>query len=1414
MSSSQHPSVSTRTGRRNGSSRRSLAGGLVAALLAGLAVTIGGGAPAHAVDPNGLSPFVSYNMQGSDNGNRWSHQVADMAARFPVVMIQEAGPSLPVPFNGEVEDIAIRRPSVPRGVQYVQHSRWAPQGSSRGPLHHVYFFQTDPQWIEHTNVMLWEGGRVNLVTITDQPADDVMVVENPRFRADPVTGDPNAYRFRPLLGLRFGNVWYFNVHARGSDVQDLLARARARMGPGQTYVIAGDYNVNIINRTTQEARDLSLHLEPNENLFRTGEWTHVDSDTGSRSELDFAISNVPGLNFVAWSPDTPRSDHRPVYYNTVRTPPAPVRPIHVNPVLIRSDHGEFLDQTANGTFVAYRRQNNENQVFEHLLAEDFWNVLRNRRTKQCVGMAKPLEDRTLNPVLPVDCDDPGARWAIEDPPAEGGPAMWRNVSYPDACLSMPELEGQPMVTEYCDPDKRPQRIWEVAARIPESQWETTVTNQTIQSVTSGSYLDVFRGLSGDDSPVITYPPRDVSNQRWRLETVDQGDNLVRLRPEHATEDCLDVYRSDDDAQPKQAVVYRCDDPGSTNDGEGHRWRVEYIADSQPDDPDLPTEVTFRNEATHLCLEASDRAEAPAVAAVCDDSHSQRWRIGPRSPAPGPGPTTPPDRDPSPRPTRLPPRSNPSTDLRLMPLGDSITYGVGAAGNNGYRRELFDSLQSVTTSLDFVGSMRQGDFADPDHEGHPGWRIDQIDKLATSCSIPSYRPNVVTLHIGTNDMRSSEGAEGAPKRLRALIEDVLDQAPETTVLVATLILSNDPAVNARVQDYNRQIPGIVANLRAQGRYVRTVDMSAVTAADMTDNLHPNAAGFGKMAAAWRAAIVDALHEHWIAPPATVSGTAKACAAETPSPGDGGDDGWHWAGVVASGVGASRDHVRLADLDGDGRDDYLVVDAGGQVSGWLNAPGPNGWGWKYAGVVASGVGATRDQVRFADLNGDHKADYLVVDDAGRVSAWINDYQPGTGSRWIGAGVVATGVGATRDRVRFADLDGDGRDDYLVVDDQGTVTAWLNNRGGTGSAWIGQGQVAAAAGVTRDGLVLKDLDADGRDDYLFIDDAGRIKAWLNDFATRVGGWKYQGEIASGVGVARSGVAMAEINGDGRADYLTIRENGMITAWFNDRFSGVDRWAWQGTVAPGAGVPGAQVRFADLDGDAREDYLVVNETGRIAAWLNAGRDGDQNWGWVYQGIAAPGVGSTGDRVRLADINGDGRVDYLVVDDSSRVRAWLNGGKDGNGRWVWNSVGEIAAGVGVAGSQVRFADVDGDRKADYLVVDAAGRVRAWHNNRGGSGAPWGDLGLIATGVGVTDAEVRFADVNGDRRADYLAVDDAGRVRAWLNDPAGGWTLAGEIATGIGASGDQVRLADVNGDRRADYLIVGADSAVRAWLRR
>src|SRR3982751_6728643 len=65
-------------------------------------------------------------------------------------------------------------------------------------------------------------------------------------------------------------------------------------------------------------------------------------------------------------------------------------------------------------------------------------------------------------------------------------------------------------------------------------------------------------------------------------------------------------------------------------------------------------------------------------------------------------------------------------VRVMPLGDSITEGTQVPG--GYRIGLWQRVSGAGYRVDFVGSQFNGPstLGDHDHEGHPGWRIDQID----------------------------------------------------------------------------------------------------------------------------------------------------------------------------------------------------------------------------------------------------------------------------------------------------------------------------------------------------------------------------------------------------------------------------------------------------------------------------------------------------------------------------------------------------------------------------------------------------------------------------------------------------------------------------------------------------------------
>lgn len=49
---------------------------------------------------------------------------------------------------------------------------------------------------------------------------------------------------------------------------------------------------------------------------------------------------------------------------------------------------------------------------------------------------------------------------------------------------------------------------------------------------------------------------------------------------------------------------------------------------------------------------------------------------------------------------------------------------------------------------------------------------------------------------------------------------------------------------------------------------------------------------------------------------------------------------------------------------------------------------------------------------------------------------------------------------------------------------------------------------------------------------------------------------------------------------------------------------WLWlpQGTVATGVGAPGSQIQFAAVAGSGRDDYLQVKPDGSVAAWFNGG--------------------------------------------------------------------------------------------------------------------------------------------------------------------------------------------------------------------
>ncbi|NJP88216.1 hypothetical protein HCN51_01870 [Nonomuraea sp. FMUSA5-5] len=514
-------------------------------------------------------------------------------------------------------------------------------------------------------------------------------------------------------------------------------------------------------------------------------------------------------------------------------------------------------------------------------------------------------------------------------------------------------------------------------------------------------------------------------------------------------------------------------------------------------------------------------------------------------------------------------SNLQRDLRILPLGDSITYGAGSSDGGGYRPTLNNLLRQDGANVTFVGSQHSGPAPDA-HEGRSGWTISQVAGI-TDAALSTYRPNVVLLHIGTNDLNNNDDPGGAPARLGALIDQIFRTAPDVTLLVSTIVPSNWGPTQERILRFNEAVRWEVGVRWGSGKHVYMVNMTTVTLTDLADLLHPNDSGYLKMAGAFYQGLVQAGRAGWIGAP---GGGSPA-----PAP----IRGWFPQGTIASGTySGDTSRVVYADVNGDRRADYLQVNANSSVQAWLNG-GPNpkepaggaDWLWYPQGTIASGVGAPGANIRFTDLNGDGRADYVKLNDDSSVQAWLNGgpnpKEPAGGADWLWypQGTIASGVGAPGSHIRFADLNGDGRADYAKVNDDSSVQAWLNGgpnpkepAGGADWLWYPQGTIASGVGQPGHRVRFAPLYGSRSADYILMgrsDDNhtgtqpydSSVQVWQNGGPAPEGGdwyWWPGGEVASGVLVEGARIQFADLNADGRADYLDVAPGtGATRAWIN---------------------------------------------------------------------------------------------------------------------------------------------------------------------------------------------------------------------------------------------------------------------------
>ena len=357
----------------------------------------------------------------------------------------------------------------------------------------------------------------------------------------------------------------------------------------------------------------------------------------------------------------------------------------------------------------------------------------------------------------------------------------------------------------------------------------------------------------------------------------------------------------------------------------------------------------------------------------------------------------------------------------------------------------------------------------------------------------------------------------------------------------------------------------------------------------------------------------------------------------------------------------------------------------------------------------------------------------------------------------------------------------------------------------------------GMWRHSFLVADMNGDGHPDIVApparLGGDPRPNVWLGDghgkFARQQLTYLDKGKPKPNFSVDYGGVAVGDIDGDGKLDMVLASHSGGLVALFGE---GEDKYAISHQGLPGRDFSTQAVVLADVNGDGKLDIVASSDTYEIgsAQW-------DPHQIRVYLSDGARGFryapdalvdGAWSNALATFDYDGDGRLD--VVTGSQAYGAvqilWKNGG---NGKFTTGYFPQIeihgfhfAVAPGTFGKDRRPAFADAFTRATNQPVrlDAEGvtvycyaggaweRHRIWRKKNGRSS-------LFAVAMG---------DIDGDGLDDVVFVDTSGpyRVRIFLQRPDGTFAEADEKSEPVlDSPGQCVRLADVDGDGRLDVIV-------------
>ncbi|MGA8151637.1 MAG: FG-GAP-like repeat-containing protein [Terriglobales bacterium] len=511
------------------------------------------------------------------------------------------------------------------------------------------------------------------------------------------------------------------------------------------------------------------------------------------------------------------------------------------------------------------------------------------------------------------------------------------------------------------------------------------------------------------------------------------------------------------------------------------------------------------------------------------------------------------------------------------------------------------------------------------------------------------------------------------------------------------------------------------------------------------------------------------------------------------------------ISAGGAAYSNFPGVVGDFNGDGKKDVAtMVDTGATTPNFKISVALSKGDGTFTTVLTPTTATEMDLIFAGDLNGDQKDDLIMLHAAGTVEAWLSKGDGTFASKGAIAVISNPLLGGT-----LFDVNGDGKLDVVMADGaspNGNIWTLLGKGDGTfhtPTAVHFIGQLSSASS-----LVFADFNNDNHLDFAGPDfTTNQVKVYLNN-----GSNHYQSPIPLNTpdGLYDSCFnAAGDLSGHATAADIVSANcaQGNVTVYVNNG-DGTFQNGNTGTYyTAGAWLIGLSV--ADVNGDGKNDLVVTDQqAGGLTVLLGNGDgtvQGSPTLSYAFGGGPNTGSISHSNPALLADFNGDGQFDAMVPDYLLNF-IYLQGYGDGSFRSGLNYYSQPMASGLPTSVELASGDFNGDGRPDFVVGNA---------NIGGfeSGIsvflsdPDGSMQLGVNYSGAAGSQLSYvavADFDGDGKLDIAATDFVnGVVQIFSGDGHGNFAAGATYPTdSVAASAWGIVSADFNGDGHPDLAVI------------